>query len=395
MPITILIVDDAEIIRFLYARTLERDPELRVVATAEDGHEAIALAEKHQPDVILLDIEMPRMDGLKALPHLRKVSPESQIFIVSGTSHHYADAAIDALAMGATEFFVKPGVSGGDEALAFHQELRATIKEVMHYRRQVASVQHAMRARELMLTPAVSPVAVEAVAKPRPSLRPRPLLTAARLEEVSLAPAPAEYALRPRTHHPIHALAIASSTGGPETLLHLFSQLKGQLMHLPIFITQHMPPVFTASLAEHIAQYGERKCREAVHGERALPGVVYVAPGGHHLTVRGTAAHAQIHVTNDAPVNSCRPAADPMFASLSHVYGKGLLAVVLTGIGQDGLNGARVIVDQGGAVLAQDKASSVVFGMPRAVAEAGLCEAILPPNALVREILARTHRRAG
>ncbi|MBX9726533.1 MAG: chemotaxis protein CheB, partial [Rickettsiales bacterium] len=155
------------------------------------------------------------------------------------------------------------------------------------------------------------------------------------------------------------------------------------------FVTQHMPPLFTAALADQIARHSNRPCREAVDGEKVAPGMVYIAPGGYHMLVRIIAGSTLIQLTQTPPVNSCRPSADPMFASISHVYGRNTLGIVLTGIGTDGCQGARAILDHGGSVIAQDKASSVVYGMPKTVAEAGLCEAIVPIGEMANSMARR------
>ena len=169
-----------------------------------------------------------------------------------------------------------------------------------------------------------------------------------------------------------------SSTGGPQALAALFTQIKGRLTHLPIFITQHMPPTFTTILADHISKAGARPCREAKNGEMVKPGDTYLAPGDYHMLARKENNKITLSITQDPPENFCRPAADPMLRSLSTIYGRKLLVLVLTGMGQDGMEGAKVVVRAGGNVIAQDEASCVVYGMPKAVVENQLCRAVLP-----------------
>lgn len=194
-----------------------------------------------------------------------------------------------------------------------------------------------------------------------------------------------------RSSSPFRAIAIASSTGGPPALTTLFEGLRGKLPHLPIFITQHMPATFTPIFAQQLSEAGGCDCREGKDGEAVSPVRVYLAPGGYHMEVhRGENGRPTIHLTQDPPVNSCRPAADPMFNTISEVYGPGLLAVVLTGIGQDGTEGAKTIVKNGGTVIAQDEASSVVYGMPKTVAEQVACKAILPLNEIAAYIIKAT-----
>lgn len=395
MAIRILLVDDSEVLRFLYSKALERDAELSVVAMAGDGEDAVSKAHELQPDVILLDLEMPRMDGLTALPHLRNASPDSAIFILSGVNEHYANVAVDALAMGAIECLAKPGADGAEAIQKFHEELRTKIKTVIRQRARIEQGHTELRKQAMMAGESqVLPKDKTTITTRKLKLYPKPQLATSFTEPSSALMSEREAAirLRPRTHHAIKALAIASSTGGPESLIAIFSNLKGKLKDLPIFITQHMPPIFTKALAEHLERYGERPCKEAEDGEIVQPGMIYVAPGDYHLTLRKHGHTVSVRLTKDQPVNSCRPSADPMFASASNVYGPQLLAVILTGIGTDGTQGARVVVDQDGAVIAQDKATSAVYGMPRSVAEAGLCEAVLPLTAIPAEIVQRCRR---
>ena len=381
MPITILIVDDSEVIRFLFTKSLERDPDLRVIGTASNGIEAIAMAKQYQPDMVLLDIEMPQMDGLTALPSILSVSRESKVFIISGNSRDSAAKAITSLSHGASEFILKPGSTGALPSLEFHEELRTKIKAIARPKARGAESTNDAPAT-LSQSPAIP--APQKQLSPVTALRKPFVHPPARGE--TAAPTPA---LQPAKQTEITAIAIASSTGGPEALMQLFADLKGRLMHLPIFVTQHMPPLFTAALADQIARHSNRPCREAVDGEKVAPGIVYIAPGGYHMLVRIIAGSTLIQLTQTPPVNSCRPSADPMFASISHVYGRNTLGIVLTGIGTDGCQGARAILDHGGSVIAQDKASSVVYGMPKTVAEAGLCEAIVPIGEMANSVARR------
>jgi two-component system, chemotaxis family, protein-glutamate methylesterase/glutaminase len=374
MPITILVVDDSEVIRFLFTKSLEREPDFRVVGTANNGVEAIEMAKKHQPDIVLLDIEMPQMDGLTALPGILASSGDTKIFIISGDSRDSATKAVKSLSLGASDFLLKPGSAGALPSLEFHEELRNKIKAIARPR--------AWRA------PAETPGAPSTTAAPN-RLAPVTMLRKPFVPQQPTEPGSAAPTLIPAKHTEIHALAIASSTGGPEALIRLFGDLKGRLAHLPIFVTQHMPPVFTTALAEQISRNCQFTCREAIDGEKVAAGIIYIAPGGHHMLTRVIAGSTVIQLTQTAPINSCRPSADPMFASISHVYGRNTLGVVLTGIGADGCQGARAIVDNGGSIIAQDKATSVVYGMPKAVADAGLCEAIVPIEQMASSIIRR------
>lgn len=379
MPITILLTDDSEVIRFLFTKALERDPDLKVVATAASGIEAIEQAKKFKPDIVLLDIEMPQMDGLTALPKILAASSKSKIFMISGNSRDNATAAIESLSRGASEFIQKPGSSGALKPAEFNDELRAKIKSIMGWSEGAAPAPAAAQPSPALPTlPRLKTGISVPTARPLPPAPP-PVVGAAL----------ASIELKTPKKTPIKAVAIASSTGGPEALLLLFRGLRDKLLHLPIFITQHMPPLFTATLAERIAEHGGRLCKEGESGEVVRAGVAYVAPGGQHMVVRAKGGKHIIELTQDAPVNSCRPSADPMFASISHAYGANVLAVVLTGIGTDGAQGAREIEANGGSVFAQDQASSVVYGMPKAAAKLGVCEGIFPLDAMAAQIIKR------
>lgn len=330
-------------------KALTTDTRIEICGTAANGEMAIRMAGESLPDVIVLDIEMPVMDGMTALPHLLKISPKSKVIIASTLSLRNAEISLKALALGAADTLAKPSAKSGNEAEVFYRELRDKITAL-------AGI-HA-------LTPVSAPSAPQVVVPP-----PKPVAP------IQLAP----HANIPLRQIGVKALAIASSTGGPQALLTLFEALAGRIQGVPIFITQHMPPTFTTILADHIGKAGRRVCAEAKDGETAVAGHAYLAPGDFHMLAEATGdGRVLLRINQDAQENFCRPAADPMLRSLSRIYGKHLLVVVLTGMGQDGMEGAKVVVAAGGSVIAQDEASSVVYGMPKAVAEQGLCRAILP-----------------
>jgi two-component system chemotaxis response regulator CheB len=400
--IRILLVDDSEVIRFLLTKSLERDPDLKVVAVANNGIEAIELAKQHKPDVILLDIEMPQMDGLTALPKILQASPQSQVIVVTGGSRDGAAAAIESLGKGAREFILKPGAEGAAKAQDFNEDVRLKIKAIMGGKSQpdakptplpTAYPAPIYSAAPVTTKPPSALETLRKMAREEKSSAPTTATTAATAATVATVatptPATVDAASDKKKQAAVTAVVIASSTGGPEALIQIFKRLHGQLTHLPIFITQHMPPVFTAALAEHISRHGNRPCKEAVDGENPVAGITYIAPGGYHLILQKVGTRVVLRLTQDPPINSCRPAADPMFASASAAYRDGLLSVVLTGIGQDGLNGARTVVENGGALIAQSKETCVVYGMPRAVAEAGICDVVLPLEAIAQELVQR------
>lgn len=335
--IRVMVVDDSAIIRGLVSQALETDPEIKIVATASNGKMALQTVAAQPVDIIILDIEMPEMDGITALPQLLKTSPKSRVIMSSSLTLANAEISLKALALGATDTIAKPSVQQDRTATErFYQELRLKVK----------SIARASRAK------------------------PAPIAVAPKMVATPAQPA---YPL-----HPVKALAIASSTGGPQALIAVFKALNGALLHLPIFITQHMPANFTTILADHLSKACGRTCAEAKDGEPVMPGKIYLAPGDFHMVIARQGAQPVLRLTQDPPVNFCRPAADPMLASLAPIYGKHLLVAVLTGMGQDGLEGAKAARAAGATVIAQDEATSVVWGMPRAVTEAGLAGAVLP-----------------
>ncbi|MCU0838531.1 MAG: chemotaxis response regulator protein-glutamate methylesterase [Rhodospirillales bacterium] len=356
--VDVMIVDDSAVIRGLVARILESEPAVRVVASVANGQIAIDRLRTTMIDAVILDIEMPVMDGLTALPQLLAIDPHLKVIIASTLTTRNAEISLKCLDAGAVDYIPKPstvrdvgGLAGGSDA--FRRELlEKIIAHGTQRRRQPAGRSDMARAP--------SPPAATA---------PGRTTTAAPPRAISLRP--------PSAMRPL-ALAIGCSTGGPQALKALLGSLLSDQVTLPILITQHMPPKFTAILADHIRQQTGRDTAEAVDGEALVTGRIYVAPGDRHLRVLNHEAGRVLRLGDDPPQNFCRPAVDPMFHSLAHVFGPRLLAVVLTGMGSDGLKGAQAIVNAGGTVVAQDEASSVVWGMPGAVAMAGLCSAVEP-----------------
>ncbi len=352
-PFRVMVVDDSAVIRGLLTRALEGDQEIRVVASVGDGQMAINALQRNAIDVIVLDVEMPVMDGLTAIPKLLAVSPSVKIIMASTLTLRNADISLRALQAGAADYIPKPTttreISGAD---VFKNELVAKVKALGANARRAGS-----RTRTDVRTAALPPVG----GAPRPRAEP------------SAAPSlrPATFTARP------DVIAIGSSTGGPQALFEVLSHLKGGV-NQPILITQHMPATFTTILAEHISRQCGIVCAEAKDGEPIVEGRAYVAPGDYHMLVVSRGAGLTLTLSKDAPENFCRPAVDPMLRSIVRAYGRKVLATILTGMGQDGLRGCQEVTAAGGVVIGQDEASSVVWGMPGAVAQAGLCSAILP-----------------
>lgn len=350
-PYRVVVVDDSAVIRGVITRWLEEDSAIQVVSSASNGKIAIAVAERVKPEIIILDIEMPEMDGLTALPQLLKAVPGVQVIMASTLTRRNADVSLRALSMGAADYIPKP-------------ETRSAAATSVDFRREIVEKVKALGG---------------AARRGRPAFSARPASALKRAPEPVAAPRPeAEITLRPLTKlTKPRALAVGSSTGGPQALFEVFKNLSPAL-NVPVFLTQHMPVTFTAILAEHIHRISGLPCAEGQDGEIAKPGHIYVAPGDRHMIVEEKAVAPVIRITDGPQENFCRPAVDPMLRSLAKVYGGSLLTVILTGMGQDGLSGARDVIASGGTLVAQDRPSSVVWGMPGAVAKAGLCHAVLP-----------------
>lgn len=351
-PIRVLICDDSALVRSLLDRILRDDPGIKVAAKAINGLKAIEIVQAGTTDVVVLDIEMPVLDGLTALPRILTADPAVRVLISSTLTTKGAATAFEALRLGASDFIPKPSSGeGGNDIASFAEEL---IMKVRGLGRQ----SHARRAgRGGWQRPAA----------------------AAELT-------PSAFELRAASLQRPAILAIGSSTGGPAALLSLFRAL-GKQIAVPIVLTQHMPASFTAQLAEHIQHLGGPTCAEGVHGEPLRPAHVHLAPGNHHMLVVERDGTGMVALTDKPPENFCRPAVDPMLRSVSATYPGRVLTVILTGMGQDGLLGSKQIVAAGGTVMAQDEASSVVWGMPGAVARAGLCHAVLPLTELAGQIV--------
>lgn len=396
--IRVMLVDDSAVIRGLFTRALEADQEIQIISSVSDGRMAVNALKRQDVDVIVLDIEMPNLDGLSALPLLLEVKPDVNIIMASTLTRRNAEVSLKAMSAGAKDYIAKPSsTSELTSAQAFQGELIAKIKALAAGKRsQRVETPHRpspafSQPPASASPPAASPPsavgsrfesASAGAAAPSPA-REAPVARLARGAEIPLRKAPIE--------HP-EVIAIGSSTGGPQALFTLLAGLAGAKQ--PILITQHMPPTFTTILAEHIAKVTGRVSTEAKDGEAIQPGRIYIAPGDFHMTVETQAGQRVLRLLKTPPENFCRPAVDPMLRSLAQAYGGKVLCVILTGMGADGLKGAQALVGVGGAVLAQDEATSVVWGMPGAVAAAGVCSAVLPLPALAPAIM-RIVQRVG
>jgi len=363
-PIRVMVVDDAIVVRSLLARWIEAELDMTVVATLSNGREAVAQIEISNPDVVMLDIDMPELDGISALPLLLQKKRDLAVIMVSTFTRRSAEISLRALALGAADYIPKPETTReATNSIPFRRELVEKIRSLGRNR---------FAPRVYARVPISEPAPV-----PAPRLR-KP--------ETEAAPSGA-IRLRPFATVAPRALLIGSSTGGPQALGKVIEKLPAAIDRAPVLITQHMPPMFTTVLAEHLSRIGGRGAHEAEDGEPVLAGGIYVAPGGRHMRVARSAEGIRIALGDDEPINFCKPAVDALFKSAVAVWGPATLAVVLTGMGSDGMHGATDIVAAGGSVIAQDEASSVVWGMPRAVAQAGLCSAVLPLDQIAPKIL--------
>lgn len=350
-PLRVMIVDDSAVVRRLIREALSAAPDMVVSATAGDGQAALEQLAQELPDLVTLDVEMPRMDGLTALKEIRRLYPRLPVIMFSTLTQRGGRYTIDALTSGANDYLTKP-----EQMKDLAEALETIRRDLLPRIRQLCHRQPAVEA------PARPAPQAPAPARPRPGLLPRR----------------------------IEGIAIGVSTGGPEALRTLLRALPANLP-VPIVLVQHMPPLFTRILAERLDADCAITVHEAADGDRPLPGCVYIAPGGKHLLLERQGMELRLATSEDPPENSCRPAVDVLFRSVARVWGPATLAVVLTGMGHDGREGCRRVVEAGGQVIVQDEASSVVWGMPGAVATAGLADAVLP----LERIAARLQESCG
>jgi two-component system chemotaxis response regulator CheB len=352
MPkIRVLVVDDAVVVRKLITETLRQDPDVEVVGIAANGKIALQKIPQVNPDIITLDIEMPELDGLATLREVRKVYPKLPVIMFSTLTQKGAVATLEALSSGANDYVTKPA--------------------------NVGSVTEAMERLEQELIPKIK-VHCRHVCAAEPQRKSPVVLQA---EPAAMPPAP------PRPG-PIEIVCLGTSTGGPNALAEVFGNLPGDFP-VPIVIVQHMPPLFTAMLAERLSSHSPIRCHEGAEGQLIERGHAYVAPGGKHMEVQRRGPRTILHLHEGPPENSCRPAVDVLFRSVTAVYGGAVLGVVMTGMGQDGLRGCELIRERRGHVVVQDEQTSVVWGMPGYVARAGYANKTLPLDQIAGEITRR------
>lgn len=342
------------VMRKLISEALARDPDIEVVGVAANGSIALQKLTQVNPDVVTLDVEMPDMDGLATLRELRKTHPTLPVIMFSTLTSRGAETTLEALARGATDYVAKPSNMGnvGECVERLRADLIAKIR--IHCRRLLVAAS----------TPLPKPMAIASA--PHPAI-PNVNFGARSRPEI---------------------VCIGTSTGGPNALAEVFKNFPAN-PPVPIVIVQHMPPVFTAMLAERLTTNSRIKFHEGVEGQIIEPGQGYLAPGGKHMEVIRSGGQLRVHLHEGAPENSCRPAVDVLFRSAVKVFGGGVLGVIMTGMGQDGLRGCELIHEQRGQVIVQDEASSVVWGMPGYVASAGYADKVLPLDEIAGEIANR------
>lgn len=365
-PLRVMIVDDSVVIRGLISRWVGAEHDMEVAASLRTGLEAVNQIERINPDVAVLDIEMPELDGISALPQLLAKKRDLVIIMASTLTRRNAEISFKALSLGAADYIPKPeSTREASAADVFHHDL---IQKIRHLGAR-------LRRKPAVASPPLAPAA------PAPAPRSPVARPAAPAPAASLYPQSASgMSTRPFSSQAPKVLLIGSSTGGPQALMALVTELGPVVDRFPVLITQHMPPTFTTILAEHLARSSRKPAAEAVDGEPVKPGRIYLAPGGKHMRVARSGADIVIALDDGPAVNFCKPAVDPLFTSAIDIWHGSILSVILTGMGSDGMRGGKDIVAAGGSVIAQDEATSVVWGMPGAAANAGICSAILPLN---------------
>jgi len=416
-PMRIMVVDDSVVIRGLTARWLEEAGH-KVVATCNNGRVAVDQIARAKPEIVLLDIEMPEMDGITALPLLLAKCPGVSVVVVSTLTQRNAQTSLKCLSLGAVDYLAKPESHRGvSTSVTFRHDLMIKIEGLAARHRDgvdaamtpamSAGMAAGMSASGAGARPIAAPGArtfrVErgapgAAAGPSgrqflrappaggagASARPGPAghvpTAAPSYARAPAAPSRAAPTLRPvASNTPKRVLVVGASTGGPRAVGEFLTGLGPQLRHLPVLVVQHMPPVFTAVFAEHLGAQTGLPAAEAQDGEALQPGRIYVAPGGRHMGLRRNGGSGiALRLDDGAPVNFCKPAVDVLFFDAATIFGAQVLSVVLTGMGSDGTHGARAIGEAGGAVIVQDEATSTVWGMPGSIAKAGLAHEILP-----------------
>ena len=346
LPVRVMIVDDAVVVRGLVSRWVGLEPDMQVVRVCKNGREALDQFDLANPDVVVLDIEMPELDGIATLKELHLRRPRLPVIMASTLTKRGAEITLKALSLGASDCVPKPDINVAGASEEFRRELISKIRHLGGRRSSVTAL-------------------------------PRQEIRAAPLTHKTLAP---DIKLRPFSKVLPRAILIGSSTGGPQALVTLVKGLAPIVDRVPVMIVQHMPPIFTATLAQHLGRFAGKPAREAINGEPLKAGLIYVAPGGKHLALIKRDHGVEVVIDDSAPIHFCKPAVDALYLSASNALDGRALCILLTGMGSDGKKGALAIADNGGNVIAQDEATSVIWGRPGSAVNAGACAAVLPIN---------------
>jgi len=367
MSLRVLVADDAVLFRRVISDALAALPDVEVVGSAANGRLALQKTRELKPDLLTLDLEMPEMDGLAVLSALRQSGDKVAVIVVSALTRRGGDLTLRALEKGAFDFITKPDTAGaGESREAIRRELAPRLR----------ALAHRLAVRQILRGSGAGPTPATNTAPPPAPLKPAGAGLDGIASRMNRLVSPAKPDL----------VLIGVSTGGPNALATLLPQIPKDI-GLPLLIVQHMPPVFTQSLAESLAAKCAVRVREAVSGEALVPNTAYIAPGGRHMRLApGPDGSRVIQITDDPPENNCRPSVDYLFRSVATHFPGRALAVILTGMGSDGTLGLRLLKRHGCFVIAQDEASCVVFGMPRAAVEAGVTDVVLPLEAIAARI---------
>lgn len=382
-PARVMVVDDSVVIRGLTARWLE-EAGYNVVATAANGRVAVEQVERARPDIILLDIEMPEMDGITALPLLLAKCPRASVIVISTLTQRNAHISLKCLSLGAVDYLAKPESHRGvSTSMTFREDLMVKVKVLADRPRAGGpGIPGGSTATPSSAAPQFQRPGVPATAEPAArSFRAPIAATPARapVGVSTLRARPASIAKR--------LLVVGASTGGPRAVGEFLSAIGPALKTVPICVVQHMPPIFTAVFAEHLATQTGLPASDGHDGQSLQAGHIYVAPGGKHMGLRRDKSGGIVLRLDDGPpVNFCKPAVDVLFHDTATLFGASTLAVVLTGMGSDGTHGARAIGDAGGIIVVQDEATSTVWGMPGSIAKAGLAHEVLPLAAVAPSV---------
>lgn len=356
--IKIFIVDDSLVVRHVLTEIISAEADFELMGSASNGKIALEKLKDLAPDVVVLDIEMPEMDGLQTLPGIRKLHPRMPVIMCSTLTQKGAEATIEALSLGAVDYVAKPTNTA---SLANSKDVLK--QELLPKLRSFGERYCQAKAAETTLFSAH--------------------------QKTLNAPQTVFSSSKPTLKQQIDVVAIGVSTGGPNALEKVLSAIPANFT-VPILVVQHMPPVFTKMLAEHLNHKCPLEVCEAQSGDVVTSGKIWIAPGGSHMAVARVGNQVKIVINNDPPENSCRPAVDVLFRSVNQIYGNHTLAVMMTGMGSDGLKGCELIHKSGGVIFAQDESSSVVWGMPGFVVKSGFAHAVLPLEQLAGGIVETT-----